>query len=296
MAEVAEAYVRQYSANVYRMAQQTGSRLRSLVTETDMKGEIKIFPRVQPTTAIRSTSKYDDSPIVHTPFSVRALRAYEYVWGDMVDWQDDLNILIDPTSDITAMGAYALGRVIDDIIIEDGFINPAYEGKNGDQIVQFPDSQKIAVTVGGTASAQVGLNLAKLIEARSLFGKADIDLDDPTNVLHMAITQTQLDDLLKEDKLTSNEYANVKALVNGQVDTFMGFKFIRIQRLPIVESVRTNVAWAKSGIKLAMPKEISGKIVERADKNFNWYSHMKMKTGSCRIEDTKVVHIYAKED
>ena len=105
------------------------------------------------------------------------------------------------------------------------------------------------MTIGGTASAQVGLNLAKLIEAKSLFGKADIDLDDPTNVLHMAITQNQLDDLLKEEKLTSNEYANVKALVNGDIDTFMGFKFIRIQRMPLAESIRTCVAWAKSGVK-----------------------------------------------
>lgn len=295
MAEVKDVYVRQYSSNVYRLAQQMGSRLRGLVSGTDMKGEMKTFPRVQPTTAVRSTSKYDDSPIVHTPFSARTLRAYEYVWGDMVDWQDDLNMLIDPTSDITAMGASALGRVIDDVIIEDGFIGKAYEGKNGDVPVDFPSSQQIAVTVGGSGGASVGLNLAKLIEARSLFGKADIDLDDPSNVLYMAITQAQLDDMLKEDKLTSNEYANVKALVAGEVDSFMGFKFIRIQRLPLIDSVRTNVAWAKSGVVVAMPKEISGKIVERADKNFNWYSHMKMKTGSCRLEDKKVVHVFAKE-
>jgi len=295
MAEVEEAYVRQYSANVYRMAQQTGSRLRPYVTEVPMKGESMTFPRVHPTAAIRSTSIYDDSPIVHTPFSVRTLRAYEYVWGDMVDWKQDLNLLIDPTSDVTAMGAYAMGRVIDDIIIEDGFLGDAYEGKKGETTVTFPDSQKIPITVGG-GSSNTGMNLAKLKEAKSLFGKADIDLDNPANKLYMAISQSQLDDLLDEDKLTSNEYANVKALVNGDVDSFMGFKFIRLERLKKTDIgsgdiARTCVAWTKGAIKLAMPQEITGHISERADKNYNWYSHMKMKTGSCRLEDQMVVHI-----
>ena len=41
--------------------------------------------------------------------------------------------------------------------------------KNGDVPVDFPSSQQIAVTVGGSGGASVGLNLAKLIEARSLF-------------------------------------------------------------------------------------------------------------------------------
>lgn len=295
MAEVEDAFVRQYSANVYRMAQQQGSRLRSLVTEVPMKGESLTFPRVHPTAAIRSTSVYDDSPIVHTPFSVRTLRAYEYVWGDMVDWKQDLNLLIDPTSEVTAMGAAALGRVIDDIIIEDGFLGTAFEGEKGDRIVEFPDSQKIPITTGGSSS-NTGMNLAKLKEARSLFGKADIDLDNPANKLYMAISQSQLDDLLDEDKLTSNEYANVKALVNGDIDTFMGFKFIRTERLKKVDigsgqTARTCVAWVKSAIKLAMPQAITGHISERADKNYNWYSHMKMKTGACRLEDAMVVHI-----
>ena len=142
MAEVEDAFVRQYSANVYRMSQQQGSRLRSLVTEVPMKGESLTFPRVHPTAAIRSTSVYDDSPIVHTPFSVRTLRAYEYVWGDMVDWKQDLNLLIDPTREVTAMGDNAPGRAIDALNIEDGFPRTAFEGQQADKTVEFPESQQ----------------------------------------------------------------------------------------------------------------------------------------------------------
>lgn len=293
MAELDQQYVRQYAANVYHLAQQRGSRLRQYVTETQMKGESKTFPIIHPTKAVRVTSKYDDSPIIHTPTSVRMLRTSEFVWGDMVDWQDDLKMLIDPTSDITGGGAFALGRVIDDIIIDYGFSGAALEGKNGETSVPFPESQQIPVTTGSTSNT--GMNLAKLKETRSLFGLADIDLDDPSNVLYFGITQAQLDDLLEEDKLTSNEYANVKALVRGDVDTFMGFKFVKMQRFHKTDGIRTCVAWAKSGIKLAVPQEIESHIAQRADKNFNWYSHMKLSTGACRMEDTKVVQIFAAE-
>lgn len=38
--------------------------------------------------------------------------------------------------------------------------------------------------------------------------------------------------LLAEQKVTSSDYASIKALVNGQIDTFMGFKFIWIGTMP----------------------------------------------------------------
>ena len=300
MAELEKSYVNQYSSNVYRMAQQRGSRLRGLVSEEKMRGEVMYFERVKPTAAIRSNSKYDDSPMIHTVFDRRALRAYEYVWGDMVDWQDDLNLLIDPTSNITYVGALALGRVIDDIIIECAFSGSAYEGKNGDTPVAFPSSQQIAITAGGASSANCGMNIEKLIRAKSLFGKADIDLDDPENTLYMAVAQSQLDDLLRTTETTNADYNTVRALVQGKIDSFMGFKFIRLQRLKktALDSgfSRCCVAWAKSGVKLAIPQEIAGNIAQRADKNFNWYSHMKMKCGAARIEDTKVVQIACLEN
>lgn len=38
--------------------------------------------------------------------------------------------------------------------------------------------------------------------------------------------------LLRETEVSSYDFNNVKALVEGKIDTFMGFKFIRTQRLP----------------------------------------------------------------
>lgn len=294
MAELEKVYAQQYGANIYQMAQQRVSKLRNLVSLEKMRGEVAYFERVHPTAAVRRTSKYSDSPMIETKFDRRALHAFEYEWGDMLDWTDDLNLFIDPTSSITAAGAAGIGRVIDDVIIAEGFEGKAYEGKNGTTEVAFPTTQIVAITAGGSSGNQ-GMNLEKLRQARSLFGKADIDLDDPDNKLYLAITQEQEDDLLRTTEVTSADYNTVKALVNGTINSFMGFEFVKTQRLTLTGTSRNCVAWCKSGIKLALPQEMVMKVTERSDKGFNWYAYAKLKVGCTRIEDTKVVHIPCEE-
>ena len=252
MAELELTYARQYGTNVYTLAQQKGSVLSPYVTIEEMKGEKRSFDRVKPTAAVRADSRYADTPLIPTEFDRRTVHGQEYVWADMVDWQDDLNVFIDPTSNIVRMGGYALGRIIDDVIIANGLDGVAYEGKEGLTTVPFPVSQQIAITTGSTGNC--GLNIDKLREARSMFGKADIDLDDPENELIIAVTQSQLDDLLKGVDVANSLYGAVRDLYVGKTDTFLGFKFVRCNRL--LKSVsgsgfsRKCVAWCKSGVVL----------------------------------------------
>lgn len=299
MAELADVYAKQYGSNVYTLAQQKGSILRNFVTLEEMKGEKRHFDRVKPTAAVRVDSKYGDTPLIPTEFDRRTVHGLEYIWADMVDWQDDLNLLIDPTSSIVRMGGYALGRVMDDIIIENAFAGDAYEGKEGLTTVAFPETQKIPVTWGGASGASVGLNVEKLLEIRSRFGKADIDLDDPENTLYMAVTQNQLDDLAKDIDVRSKDYDAINALLSGKTNSFMGVNFVRTGRLKssAVDGgvSRMCAAWVKSGIVLVVPKEISMTIGQRLDKNNNWQALAKMKAGATRIEDAKVQQIYCYE-
>lgn len=300
MAELDSVYAKMYGTNVYTLAQQKGSILRPYVTLEDMKGEKRHFDRVKPTSAIRVDSKYGDTPLIPTEFDRRTLHAQEYVWADMVDWQDDLNVFIDPCSNIVRMGGYALGRIIDDIIIENGFDGVAYEGKEGLTQVAFPEEQKIAITTGGTGGANVGLNVEKLMEARSAFGKKDIDLDDPENDLMIAVTQSQLDDLLRGVDIKNSLYNAMNDLYTGKTNKFLGFNFIRCNRLKKSASgsgfSRKCVAWCKSGVVLCVPQEITMSVKQRADKNDNWQALAKLKAGSTRIEDAKVMQIFCQEE
>lgn len=299
MAELDKNVVRQYGANVYRLAQQKGSILRPYVRIEEMKGEKRHFERVKPTSAVRITSKYQQTPLIHTEFDRRTLHAQEFGWGDMIDWQDDLNILIDPTSSVVQQGMSALGRVIDEIIIANGFDGYAYEGKDGLTPVAFPEKQKIAITVGSENASSVGLTYEKLIRARSMFGKADIDLDDPGNELCIAVTQTQMDDLAHSVELGNRDYEAIRDLYVGKTNKFLGFTFVRCNKLTASAVTgglsRKCVAWCKSGVILALPQDISMQISTRDDMCYNWQAFGKLKGGATRIEDEKVIQIFCFE-
>jgi len=130
--------------------------------------------------------------------------------------------------------------------------------------------------------------LAKLISAKSLFGKADVD---PDMQLNMAITQDQLDALLAVTEVKSADYNSVKALVEGKVDTYMGFKFHRTERLLKTGNIRSCFAWVEDGILLAVGANPTAKISERADKKYSTQVYMDMDIGATRMEEVKVVQI-----
>lgn len=291
---ITTAEIKQYSANIYTIAQQKGSRLRAHVKIEDMQGGKKFFERVGTTTARRKTGRFEDSPIIETPFTRRAIIPHDYDWGDMVENFDRVKTMIDPNSPIVQAGGYALGRSMDDEIIA-SFGGNAYSGVDGTTTVALPSGQKVAVTVGNGGSGNTGLNLAKLIAAKSAFGMADVDLDDPENELKMVVSQKQLDNLLAVTEIKSVDYNVVKALVEGKIEKFMGFTFIRTQRLVVSSSIRLCYAWAKSGVVMALPQDITTEVTKRADKSFNWYAYAAMSIAAGRLEEEKVVEIACDE-
>jgi hypothetical protein len=294
MADLTIAEVLQFGANLYTLAQQKGSRLRDKVSFEDLTGEKKFFERVGTTVAVRKTGRNMDSPIIETPFTRRAIIPQDWHWGDMIDSMQKLKTLIDPTSAIVSAGGMALGRTIDDIIIE-AMTGNAYSGQDGTTPVALPSTQKVAITVGNGGSGNVGLNVSKLIATKSLFGKADIDTDDPENKLYFGVSQAQVDELLAQTEIKSSDYNTIKALVEGKVSTFMGFEFVRSERFAWASNIRSCPAWCKSGVKLAMPKDITTEVAKRADKSFNWYAYASMSLASGRIEETKVVEVACAE-
>ena len=178
----------------------------------------------------------------------------------MIDDQDKLRMLIDPTSPYAVNGAYALGRAMDDLIIT-AALGTSMTGENGSTSTSFATATQ-QIAVGGT-----GLTIAKLRQARRILMANEVDVAmDP---LYIAVTATQLDELLGTTEVTSSDYNTVKTLVSGDIDTFLGFKFIQCERLGTDGSGdRRCIAWAKSGMHLGMWNDITTKISERADKSY----------------------------
>lgn len=288
--QISTAFVQQYSTNVGLLLQQRGSKLRDTVSVGSYTGKAaKAVEQIGSVTAQPRTSRHSDTPLISTPHDARWVFPTDYEWADLIDDQDKLRMLIDPTSPYAINGAYALGRAMDNLIIS-AALGTAKTGENGTTSTVF-DTANQQVTVGGTPT---GLTVDKLRTAKKILLANEVDVEmDP---LYIAVTAKQLDDLLGTTQVTSSDYNTVKALVQGQVDTFMGFKFIHTELLGVNgSSHRRVVAWAKSGLHLGMWNDINSKIDQRADKSYATQVYVKGTFGATRTEEKKIVEILCAE-
>lgn len=282
--QVTTAFVQQYSTNVQLLLQQRGSKLRDAVTVGSYTGKAaKAVEQIGAVTALKKTGRHSDTPLISTPHDARWVHPEDYEWADMIDDQDKLRMLIDPTSPYAMNGAYALGRSMDSAIVT-AALGTAMTGENGSTSTAFATATQ-QIAVGGT-----GLTVAKLRAAKKIFLRNEVDVaSDP---LYMAVTAAQLDNLLGTTEVTSADYNTVKALVQGQVDSFMGFKFIHTELLGVDGSGDQRViAWAKSGLHLGLWNDITTKISERADKSYANQVYVKATFGATRVDEKKVVEI-----
>ena len=286
--QVTTAFVQQYSTNVQLLLQQRGSRLRDCVTVGSYTGKAaKAVEQIGEVTAQARTSRHADTPLISTPHDARWVHPTDYEWADMIDDQDKLRMLIDPTSPYAMNGAYALGRAMDSLIIT-AALGTALTGENGSTSTPF-DTANQQIAVGAA-----GLTVAKLRTAKKKLMANEVDVEnDP---LYCAVTAVQLDNLLGTTEVTSSDYNTVKALVSGSVDTFMGFKFIHTELLGLDgSSDRRCIAWAKSGLHLGIWNDITTKISERADKSYATQVYVKGTFGATRVEEGKVVEVLCDE-
>ena len=278
--QITTAFVEQYKSNVFHLAQQKGSRLRGAVKSETVTGTSHYFERIGATAAQVRTTRHSNTPQIDTPHSRRKVTLADYDWADLIDQEDKVRMLISPQSEYAKAGAYAMGRAMDDAIIAAASGN-AFGGVAGATSIPLPAGQKIAV---GTTS----LTVAKLIAAKEILDASDVD---PDETKYLVCSAKEITSLLGDDKVTSADYNSVKALVAGQVDTFMGFNFIRTERIAASGGDNLALAFTQSAIGLALGRDIQTRISERDDKNYATQVFLSMTIGATRVEDEKVVEI-----
>ena len=169
--EVNTAFVQQYSTNVGLLLQQRGSKLRECVTMGSYTGKAaKAVEQIGSVTAQKRTSRHSDTPLISTPHDARWVFPTDYEWADLIDDQDKLRMLIDPTSPYAQNGAYALGRAMDTDIIS-AALGTSKTGENGTTSTAFSASQTIA-------AGAAGLTVAKLREAKKILLANEVDVEN----------------------------------------------------------------------------------------------------------------------
>jgi len=279
--EITTAFVNQFGANIDLLSQQKDSRFMGKTRMETQTGENGFYEQIGATAAIERTSRHADTPRVDTPHARRAVALQTFEWADLIDQADRVRMLIDPTSSYSMSAVMAMNRSRDDIMIE-AALGTARTGKNGTTNVVLPATQKVVANA-------TGLTIEKLREAAEILNGNDVD---PDIRRYMAITSKQLTNLLAETEVTSADFATVKALVRGEVDQFMGFTFVRTERLTLDgNSDRQVIAWAQDGLLLATGSNNITRITERDDKSYSTQVFRSEDFGATRMEEDKVVEI-----
>ena len=284
---ITTAFVEQYSSNVTMLSQQMGSKLRGAVDVESVKGKTAYFDQIGAVAAQVRSTRHGDTPLIHTPHSRRAVNLADYEWSDLVDDLDKVRMLIDPTSAYAKAAASAMGRSMDDVIIAAlGGSASAASNATSMSSVALPAGQKVA---HGTA----GLTIAKLLDAKYILDAADVD---PSLKKYIVVSPKQIQDLLNITEVQSSDFNTVKALAQGDINSFMGFNFIMSNRLAVDGNTdRLVYAFTEDAVKLAVGVDVKARIDERNDKSYATQVYYSMAIGATRMEESKTIEIACNE-
>ena len=147
-----------------------------------------------------------------------------YILNLPVDIFQQAELVIDTLSQLGVVHAKSAGRREDQFLLDALYsaINPA------GPTVNLPDQEPptvVGVQVGSDPAADVNMNVTKILAAAAALDEANVPHEDR----YLAINANMMQSLMSDgDKPTNILYNNTKNLMQGGIDTFMGFKIITL--------------------------------------------------------------------
>lgn len=289
-----------YDMRYKQLEQQMGSEMQDKVMREMVEGDYKNFDFISKNDMTEVFTRNADTVNENTDFQRRKMFLRRFTFAPLVDAFDQLAMIKDPTSDISMSGLSAAGRQKDKLLAEAAF-GTTLGGYDGTTSYTFDTvNSVVAVDTRDSGAGATGLNIAKLRAARTKFNSFNVS---KRLKKYIAVTAAQIDDLLAEDSVTSSDYAKIKALVDGEVNSFMGFTFVEINDDVGGEDIiptdgddyRRCFAWAEDGLVLGIGKDIKTDIQFRADKNNSWQVWHEMFIGAIRSAEKKVIELKCSE-
>ena len=290
---LASLYSQEFATTVQLLLQQKGSKLRQYVNSmTHVGKQASPVDQIGSIVAQKVTSRFGAIGRVDATVDRRWVFPVDYDLPQMIDSFDRLKMIIDPQGAFAQNAMYAMGRAMDDEIIA-AFFATAKTGETASTSTTFPSANQVAVNFG--ASANTGLTVAKLREAKRLLMSYQVDLEsDPLTVV---VTAKQHDNLLSEAQVISTDFNEMPVLVEGRVTRFLGMNIVHCERLALDASAYRRVpVFAKSGMHLGMWDDISAQISQRNDiVSIPWQIYVKGSFGATRLEENKTIEIKCSE-
>jgi len=273
---VTTAFVTLFESEV-KQAYQAEALLRGTCrTRTGVQGNTVKFPKIGKGVATVRVPQTDVTPLNVTYSQVTATMS-DYIAAEYSDIFHQSHINFDERRELVEVVSKSIARRMDQIIID------ALNASSG--------ASTVATSVGG---AGTNMNIEKLRATAKAMNEKNV----PSEGRYLLMHASQLDAMLGETEITSSDFAAVKALVRGEVNTFMGFNILTMGDrdeggIP-KPSTRTCFAWHKDALGYAESMAQKSEINYVPEKTSFLVSSM-FSAGAVAIDDEGIVKISCTE-
>lgn len=303
--QVPAHFVEQFNANVDFLYQEMDFPLAGATRVESINGKSAFYDQIGKTAMTKRTMRHAPTVQSDSRHDRRKVTTDPYDAADYIDEPDKVRLLADLEGPYAQNFRMAAARTMTNVLLRaaNGTAYAAQNGATSVSAVTLPTgasatSQVIATgyQVGDTRGAGTGSNtnltLAKLTEAKYILDKEDAPRGDPRFIVHTASQLKGMLDSITEVK--SIEFNNAKALVRGEVDDFLGFKFIMSNEVEVGTvgtDIASVIAWSKNALLLAKARDVSVRVDPRPDLSYLIQVFCTMDIGATRMHENGVVQI-----
>ena len=281
--------------------QQKDSRLMPIVTEVTNQGKMQMHDFLGDVGNFDPiTGRHANTKLTEVEHKRRAITCKPYAKTFLIDDEDVARQAHNIGSQYVKAGTMAYRRTIDAMIYA-GLNASVMAGEDGTTLVARPTTDDIGAqgqynaTTGAWeasgAASDEGLTIDKLRRAKN---RLKVNYADELGDLCFVCHPDSVNQLLGTTEVTSSDYNTVKALVQGEVGTFMGFEFVEYNDVTDSGTVYDCYAVAKGSMYLASQKSTGGLRTEtsrRADKNNATQIQLKYDKGVSRMYDEAIIEV-----
>ena len=275
---LSNAFVTLFDAEVKQAYQGMAKLVPAVRQRRGVEGSTVKFPKVGKGVATIRVPQTDVTPL-NVGFSSVTLTLADYNAAEYSDIFSQQKVNFDERQELVQVVANAMGRRQDQMIL--------------DALAASSTSLTVSNDIGGSDS---NMNITKLREAKRLMDKNNVPPDGRNIIIHA----NGLANLLSETSVTSSDFNSVKALVQGELNTYLGFTFHVLGDrseggLAIDGSLdRSCFAFHKDAVGygegIAMRTEINY-IAEKT----SWLVNEVFSAGAVAIDDEGIVKITCRE-
>lgn len=282
-------YGQAYSRNVMQLAQEKYSKLMSLVYVKDnVTGKNFYQDQIGKWSMQTKGGRNVETPNNDPQLARRMGTLVDYHDNRMLDRGDELRTISDPRSAYTIAGGASLGRQID-TVIANKILAAANTGETGSSTITLGTTSIAAhVNPSGTSTGTPAtLTFNRVRSAKRVLDLEAVEMEDRVAV----VGPSQLDQILNTTQATSSDYNAIKALVRGELDTWMGFKWVMSTNLSTNGTLTSCFFMQRYALCLAMGSQPIVRTDERADLSYSWQVYYELNIGAVRLEEARVVQV-----